>query len=242
MTMANDTIKSYSTATKEDKLKVKAGANQFNWNTRGKGAERLKGMIFWWASFDGPKAVPGEYRARLNVNGKTQDRVFTVVPDPRAEASVADMRSQYDFITDINKTIDRAHKSIKKIRAINTQLKSFNEQYSDDERTKELRVKSDTLQKQFGEIEKALYQTKNRSGQDPLNFPIKLTNKLGHLNSLVGMGDFGPTAQDIAVKKQLSVAINSELEKFDALITKEIGTFNAAFNNLKLNYLFIEEE
>jgi photosystem II stability/assembly factor-like uncharacterized protein len=242
MTLANDTIKSYSTATKEDKLKVKAGANQFNWNTRGKGAERLKGMILWWASLDGPKAVPGDYRVRLNVNGKTQDQVFTIVPDPRAEASVADMRSQYDFITDINKTVDRAHKSIKKIRTINKQLKSFNSQYADDERTKDLREKSDTLQKQFGEIEKALYQTKNRSGQDPLNFPIRLTNKLGHLNSLVGMGDFGPTAQDIAVKKELSSAINTELEKFDALISKEIGTFNEAFNNLKLNYLFIEEE
>ena len=60
------------------------------------------------------------------------------------------------------------------------------------------------LQKQFGEIETSLYQTKNKSNQDPLNFPIKLTNKLGHLNSLVGMGDFGPTEQDIAVKNELT--------------------------------------
>ncbi len=244
MTMAGDTLQSLSTGAKEskNKLKVKKGGNLYSWDTRTEGAERLPGMILWWASLDGPKAVPGNYKVSLNVNGEVQNQNFKVVANPNAEATLADMQKQHDFITDVNKTINRAHQSIKKIRKINAQFKVFNKQYADDERTKELREKSDTLQKQFGEIEKALYQTKNRSGQDPLNFPIRLTNKLGHLNSLVGMGDFGPTAQDIAVKNELTAQINSELEKFDALISKEIEAFNTAFNNLKLKYLFIEEE
>ena len=84
----------------------------------------------------------------------------------------------------------------------------------------------------FGEIEKALYQTQNRSGQDPLNFPIRLTNKLGHLNSLVGLGDFPPTAQDVAVKNELTAEINKELEAFDKMVDEEISAFNKAFNEL----------
>ena len=86
----------------------------------------------------------------------------------------------------------------------------------------------------------SLYQTQNKSGQDPLNFPIKLTNKLGHLNSLVGMGDFPPTEQDIAVKDELTLKINLELEKFNILVSTKIKEFNTVFNSLNLNYLLVE--
>ena len=237
----NDTLKSYSTGSKEDKLTVEKGLNTFAWNTRTNGAERLKGMILWWASLDGPKAVPGNYKVSLNVNGKEQSQNFEILADPRAEASIADMQAQHDFISDINETIDRAHKSIKKIRKVNAQLKAFTSQYKDDERTKTLRDKAKEMQEKLGAIEKELYQTKNRSGQDPLNFPIKLTNKLGHLNSLVGIGDFGPTAQDIAVKNELKAAIEKQLQEFDTVINQEVTNFNTEFNALQLKYLFVED-
>ena len=238
----NDTIKSFSTKSKEDKLTVKKGANMFTWDTRGKGAERLKGMILWWASTNAPKAVPGQYKVVLQVDEAVQTQFFTISPDKNAETDLAGMQRQFDFVSDINKTVDKAHKSIKKIRKINEQLGAFQKQYKDNEPVKELVEKAKNLSEQFSEIEKALYQTKNRSGQDPLNFPIKLTNKLAHLNSLVSMDDFPPTQQDIAVKIELSQQINAELVKFDKLISDEISTFNTEFNSLNLNYLFVEDE
>jgi uncharacterized coiled-coil DUF342 family protein len=140
----------------------------------------------------------------------------------------------------VNTTIDKAHQSIKKIRKINTQLDAFTKQYADNIATKELVKKAKKIKEDFSEVEKTLYQTQNKSGQDPLNFPIKLTNKLGHLNSLVAIDDFHPTEQDIAVKNELTTKINEQLSTFDALITKEIQDFNSEFNQLKLNYLFIE--
>ena len=96
------------------------------------------------------------------------------------------------------------------------------------------------MRESFGNIEKELYQTQNRSGQDPLNFPIRLTNKLGHLNSLVGMGDFGPTDQDVEVKNQLSTSIKKQLTAFDKMLDDEVAQFNADFNNLNLQYLFVD--
>ena len=238
----NDTIKSFSNQDKKNKLKVSEGANQFNWDMTYEGAETLPGMILWWASTDGPTQAPGTYKVKLNVNGNDFTKDYTVIPDPRSEASVADMQAQFEFITDVNKTVDRAHKSIKNIRKINEQLKSFREQYKEDSRTDSLREKAKKLEEQFSDIEKSLYQTQNKSGQDPLNFPIKLTNKLAHLNSLVGMGDFGPTEQDLAVKNELTIKIKDELNKFDQLVTDEISTFNSEFNALNLNYLFVETE
>ena len=237
----NDTIKSVSTKNKKDNFKVEKGSNKFVWNTRGKAAEKLEGMILWWASLNAPKAVPGAYKVVLSVAEESYSQDFSIIPNPNAESDIAGMKQQFDFITDINKTIDNAHKSIKKIRAINKQLTAFQEQYKEDDRVKELVEKAKKLSEDFTQIEKALYQTQNKSGQDPLNFPIKLTNKLGHLNSLVGMGDFPPTEQDIAVKDELTKQINSELVKFNTLVSSEIKTFNTEFNSKSLNYLFIEE-
>ncbi|WP_394747827.1 WD40/YVTN/BNR-like repeat-containing protein [Spongiimicrobium salis] len=241
--VAGDTLGNFSTYAKEtkNKLKVKKGGNTFVWNTRGKGAERLKGMILWWASLDGAKAVPGTYKVHLNVNGATNSEDFTILPDPRAEVSVADMQKQFDFVTDINTTVDKAHQSIKKIRKITAQLDAFMKQYKDNEQTKDLVEKAKKMKTAFGDVEKALYQTKNRSGQDPLNFPIRLTNKLAHLNSLTAIDDFPPTDQDIAVKNEIAGQIEAQLKTFDALVSKELEEFNKAFISLNLNYLFVEE-
>ncbi|MGB5653902.1 MAG: glycosyl hydrolase [Robiginitalea sp.] len=242
-TMAGDTLANYSTFAKEKnkKLSVKKGGNTHVWDTRGKGAERLDGMILWWANLEGAKAVPGAYKAHLNTGGQTLTQEFKIIPDPRAEVSVADMQSQYDFISDVNGTVDRAHQSIKKIRDVNTQLDAFITQYKGNEATADLVARAEKMKEDFGEIEKALYQTQNRSGQDPLNFPIRLTNKLAHLNSLVSLDDFPPTAQDIAVKTELTAEINDQLNAFDQMVDSEITSFNKAFNDLNLNYLFVEE-
>lgn len=242
-TMAGDTLASFSNTAKEKtkKLKVKKGGNTHVWDTRGKGAERLKGMILWWANLNGAKAVPGDYKVHLNVNGSSSSQTFTIIPDPRAEVSVADMQKQYDFVKDINATVDRAHQSIKKIRKINAQLEAFMKQYKDNEQTKDLVAKAKKMKADLGTVEKALYQTKNRSNQDPLNFPIRLTNKLGHLNSLVTLDDFPPTDQDVAVKNELTTKINTQLQAFDGVIDTEMKAFNAEFNALKLDYLFVEE-
>ncbi len=226
---------------KDKKLEIKKGGNIHVWDTKGKGAEKLDGMILWWANLDGPKAVPGTYKVSLNINGLEQSQQFTILPDPRAEVSVAGMQKQYDFVSDINTTVNKAHESIKKIRKITLQLEAFSKQYKDNPKTKELVEKAKTMIEKFGGVEKALYQTKNRSAQDPLNFPIRLTNKLGHLNSLVTLDDFPPTDQDIAVKNELTAKINAQLKTFDTLITQEIETFNSAFNSLQLDYLFVED-
>ncbi|NNL79924.1 MAG: glycosyl hydrolase, partial [Flavobacteriaceae bacterium] len=185
LSRSGDTIKTFSNTDKKNKLKVEKGSNKFVWNMIYDGATDFEGMIMWWASLRGPKAIPGQYKVVLNVNGESKEQDFNVLADPRSESSLADMTTQFDFIKDVNETMDKAHKSIKKIRKINKQLSAFENQYKDDEAVKDLLDRAKALKEDFSEIEKALYQTKNRSRQDPLNFPIRLTNKLGHLNALV---------------------------------------------------------
>ena len=232
-----DTIISLNNkASGEKKLKIKKGPNKFTWDMYYDGASDFDGMVLWWASLNGPKAVPGDYFVELNVNGVVQQKPFKINIDPRSESSIKSMQEQFDFINSINKTMDNAHKSIKTIRSIKSQLLKFTSTYNQDDLSM-LKEKATALSDDLSKIEKDLYQTQNRSGQDPLNFPIRLTNKLGHLNSLVSMGDFSPTEQDIAVKEYLTDQINTNLEIFDKLMIEEVKSFNELFNNNKLNYL-----
>ena len=232
-----DTIISLNNkASGEKKLKIKKGSNKFTWDMYYDGASDFDGMVLWWASLNGPKAVPGDYFVELNVNGVVHQKPFKINIDPRSESSIKSMQEQFDFINSINKTMDKAHKSIKTIRSIKSQLLKFTSTYNQDNLAM-LKEKATALSDDLSKIEKALYQTQNRSGQDPLNFPIRLTNKLGHLNSLVSMGDFSPTEQDIAVKEYLTDQINTNLEIFDKLMIEEVKSFNELFNNNKLNYL-----
>jgi len=86
------------------------------------------------------------------------------------------------------------------------------------------------------EIEENLYQTKNRSGQDPLNFPIRLNNKLAHLSSVSGRGNFRPTDQMYGVRDELVELIDIELKKWNEIKDSELDKINAMIleNNIQL--------
>jgi len=120
-------------------------------------------------------------------------------------------------------------------------LAAFEKQYEDDESVSDLVEKAKAMADSLSEVEKTLYQTQNRSGQDPLNFPIKLTNKLGHLNSLVGLDDFPPTEQDEAVRVELTEKVEAALEIFNKSLKEDVDAFNTEFNSRGLKFLFVEE-
>ena len=233
-------IKTYKSNDEIDKLEIKSGGNTFVWNTLYEGAEILDSMIFWSASFSGAKAVPGKYKVVLEKNGESQEQDFEILPDPRSEVSISQMRLQFDFVNKVNATVDKAHKAIKNIRQIRKKLEEFESNFSENESVINLVEKAKQLNSSLTEIEKALYQTKNRSRQDPLNFPIKLTNKLGHLNSLVTSNDFPPTNQDELVRKELTAEVENHILKYQKLVSQDLKYFNEEFASLNLDYLTVK--
>ena len=234
-------IKKYSSSDKEDKLEIKKGGNTFVWDTRYKGAEVLDGMIFWSASFSGAKAVPGNYEVILEKNGISQKQSFEILQDPRSEVTLSEMKEQFDFVNLVNSSVDKAHKAIKNIRTISKKLEDFEVLHKENITLNPILKKAEKLNQSLTKIEKALYQTQNKSNQDPLNFPIRLTNKLGHLNQLVTINDFPPTDQDEIVRKLLTKKIDENLEEYEKLIKEDLRLFNENFSKLNLDYLTINE-
>lgn len=240
LTMKGDTIRTYSSFAKEDrdKLKVKTGGNMFTWRMDYPVAKKFDGMILWWGSLNGPTAKTGDYKVVLNINGKTQEQPFKIVQSPVSEGSLSDIDKQFDFIKSVNDKVSEAHQAIIDIRSMKVQVKSYTDKISD----KDIKFYAEKMDSIASEVEKNLYQTKNKSGQDPLNFPIRLTNKLSHLNSLMNMGinDFPPTVSMYQVRDELTGMIDSELKKWIEVKSIMLAELNKMIKQKALDVIILK--
>jgi hypothetical protein len=190
------------------------------------GAEKVKGMILWWGSLAGPKAIPGAYSVELNINGTSQTQSFNILKDPRSSSSITDLKAKFDFILAVRDKLTETHKALKNIKKIRKQVAVLKKAISDKKAHKDLITFADDIVKRMTVIENNLYQTKSKSNQDPLNFPIKLNNKLAHLNALTGMGNFKPTDQAYAFKKEVTAAIDKELKNLYQIFNNDVKQLN----------------
>jgi hypothetical protein len=75
-------------------------------------------------------------------------------------------------------------------------------------------------------IEEDLYQVRNQSGQDPLNFPIKLNNRLSSLRRSVETGDARPTDASYVVLAELSKELTILLDAKAFIQNNSLKTLN----------------
>ncbi len=86
----------------------------------------------------------------------------------------------------------------------------------------EIQALADGLMKPLTVVEEEVYQVKNRSGQDPLNYPIKLNNKIAALAGVVESSDNKPTDQSYTVFKELSARLDAQLQALDKTVKTEL--------------------
>jgi hypothetical protein len=226
---------------KEEKLTVESGANQFNWNLKYPDAEKVEGMILWWASLSGPKALPGDYKVKLSKNGsEISEQSFTIIMDPRSSSTEKDLQEQFNFIIEIQEKLTETHVALKNITKIKTQIKQLNEAISDKEKNKEIIDLANKIVKELTTYENELYQTKSKSNQDPLNYPIRLNNKLAHLNALSSIGDFKPTDQSVAFKNEITQEIDEVLAKVYAIFGTDVVELNKKVKKSDINLINIQ--
>ena len=221
-----DVIRTFTPKTKKQKLAVEAGMNAFRWDMRYEDAETFPGLIMWAGTTRGPRAVPGVYQARLIVGDDSTTVPFEIKKDPRSSSTIADLQAQFDFLMEIRDKLSETHRAIKKIRDVRSQTKAITSRLGDYEGADEIREAAKALNEKLTAIEEALYQTKNQSRQDPLNFPIRLNNKLAAVASTVAVGDYRPTDQAVAVKEELTAAIDAELAKLRTILETDLPAFN----------------
>jgi hypothetical protein len=212
----------------ESKPTTAVGLNSFNWNLRYAGATVFDGMIIWGARpQNGPNAPIGDYQVKFTAGAYTQTFPFKVNMNPNLKGvSEADLKETFDLAIKIRDKESAANEAVIKIRKTRTQLEAGMKAANDPATTV---VAKDFIAK-ITVIEEDLYQTKNRSGQDPLNFPIKLGNRISALRRSLESGDGKPTAGVYKVFDELSKELDAHLNKLNAVFAGELPTLNQKLN------------
>jgi photosystem II stability/assembly factor-like uncharacterized protein len=217
----------------DPKLTLTKGLNRFVWDLRYAKARKLPRMILWSGDPAGPVAVPGDYQVRLTVGSETATAPLRLLPDPRSHATPADLAAQHSFLLAVRDKIDATHDAIRRIRETREQLDTLRKRLAPPEdkaektdQTAAVREAAKALAAKLTAVEEALYQTKSRSSEDPLNFPVRLNDKLNAVAVSVALGDARPTDQAVQVKDQLIAAIDAELAKLDQILARDVPAFN----------------
>ena len=218
----------------EQKLDVKEGLNQNAWGMRYAGAESFDGIILWGGGTQGPLAAPGKYKVKLSVGDQISEGEVEILKDPRSTTSNEDIQAQFEFLIGLRDKLTETHAAIKRLRDARTQIEAFKKRIDENDQFKALKEPAAQLIARMTAIEQELYQTKNRSGQDPLNYPIKLNNRLSGLVSVVGDGDNRPTDQSAAVRDEVVGLIDVQLKQLEEVFSTGLEGFNRQIRELQV--------
>lgn len=242
-------IRRYSTKPDSDagerRLSLEQGLNRISWDMRYPDAESFSGLVMWSGSTRGPRAVPGTYKVIFRHGEEEQTIELEVKNDPRSMASQEDLEAQFDFLIETRDKLSEIHEAIQAIRNIRSQVSAYMKRIDGIETAEEnepIKELGKEISKQLTSIEETLYQTKNRSSQDPLNFPIRLNDKLAGVGSVVSTGDFRPTRQALQVRAELIEKIDAELEKFNAIINDKVPELNRLILEQQIPAIFVESK
>ncbi len=204
----------------------KAGLNTFDWNLRYPDAATFKGLVFWGGGVTGPAAPPGTYTVRMTTGGATQSQKFELLKDPRAHVTQHDLDEQFAFLMQIRDTLSAANNAVRTIRNMRWQVAQRSAALPEGDRAA-FEHEAAPMLARLSTIEQTIYQTQSHASEDPLNYPIRINNKIAALGSVVGGADARPTDQSYAVYKILSAQLDTQLRDLSATLggLKSVNAF-----------------
>ncbi|HRX92720.1 MAG TPA: hypothetical protein P5158_01310 [Chitinophagaceae bacterium] len=236
-------IKTFATNAKKasDKLELENGMNQFVWNLLYPEAERVDGMILWNGVPGGIFAPPGEYFYKMKVGKDSTEGSFIVKADPNYTITQADYDEQFLFLQKVQNKFSEVQKAVKDIRALRSQINDFT-QRQEKGAVKEVKQMADSINQILTEIEETFYQTKAKSSQDVLNYPIRLNDKLSGLFDAANSGNMAPPKQAKDVYAVLEKQCDEQLLKLKNIQDNEISELNHMIREKALPVIGLKKE
>jgi photosystem II stability/assembly factor-like uncharacterized protein len=218
-------IKSFTSKDKENKIEVEKGMNQFVWNLRYPEGEKADGMILWNGTPGAIVAPPGNYFAKIKVDKDSSEAPFVIKAEGNYKTTPAEYDAQFAFLQKAQGKFNDIQKAIKDIKILRTQINEFTAKQAKP-LDKEIKLMADSINKQLTAIEETLYQTKAKSSQDVLNFPIRLNDKLSNVIDAAASGNKAPSKQALDVYEVIAKDCDVQLGKLKSLEANEVKKLN----------------
>jgi hypothetical protein len=207
-------------------IPAKAGLNRFVWDLRYEPPVKIPAAIYDNGEPAGPLVLPGNFQARLTVDGKSQTVPLQIKMDPRVETSAADLRKQFELLLKIRDREDELNKAVLEIRDLGQQLKALEKRMGSGEETKSVVTSSAELRKKITAIEEALIQVNATAQEDEANYPTKLNSKIGYLTGVTDSADTAPTEAERAVFAMLDQELETQLVSWREVKAKDLAALN----------------
>lgn len=229
---------------RDPKPSIAKGHQRVSWDLRYPGATEFPGMIMWAASTRGPLAPTGQYQVRVTADGVSQTQPFTIERETTLLKNVtdADLQAQFDLAMQVRNRTSQANDAVLLIRGIKQQI---------DDRVKKLDtgkpgskpspalVAARDVAAKLSAVEGEIYQVKNQSSQDPLNFPIKLNNKIAALQGVIESADARPTDQSREMYQTLSAKLDVQLQAMDKVIKTDLPKLSQLLRGRRLDAITV---
>ena len=209
------------------------GVQRFTWDLQSQPVVNFPGMVLWGATTNGPTVLPGTYQARLTVDGKALAQPFAVKKHPWRNVSDADLQEQFELASQIRDSVNEANNAIIQIRRIKRELADR----VDKSKNADVKAIAEQLQKELTAVEEDVYQVRNQSNQDPLNFPIKTNNRLASLLRVVETGDGKPLGNVAPIFNDLKAELKAETDRLQRALTTFLPRFNQLVQRLGLEQI-----
>jgi photosystem II stability/assembly factor-like uncharacterized protein len=244
MEMDGSPIRTFHTNASErsERLTASTGGNRFVWDMRYPGFTEFDGMILYSSPNRGPKAVPGTYKARLTAGETVIEQEFEIIPDPRLKTTPAEYQEQFEFLMQVRDKVSEAHQAIRDIRSLREDINYLEQKLADDPAYEEVLEKARRLDEEMKVIENNIHMTKNQSYQDPLNYGIRVNNRLAFLMADQQRGDYPPTDQAKEVRKELSQELDGYLQELNTLFDSSLKSINEGLQDQGFRLLNIRTD
>jgi photosystem II stability/assembly factor-like uncharacterized protein len=205
-----------------------AGVQRFTWDLQYAPVTPFQGMVLWGATTNGPTALPGTYQARLTVDGRSQTVPIVVKKHPYFTVSDADLREQFEMASRIRDKVNEANAAIIQIRRIKRDLADRVQK----SQSADVKAIAEQFTKEMSAVEEDVYQVRNQSNQDPLNFPIKTNNRLASLLRVVQAGDGKPLGNIQPIFNDLQAELKAETDRLQRALSTYLPRFNQLASRL----------
>ena len=218
-------IRGYSSARGE--LSADAGIHRFHWNMRYEGSAAVEGVAGWWERPDGPMVAPGEYQAELVVGDARSVQRFSVLADPRVEATAADYQAQLEMLLDIRDRLTQNNELINRLVALKRQVAAWAGRSGDAA----LQAGAAGIS---AEVERLLPQLINVGYTESQLYASGLHEKFNALMDSVDSADYAPPKQAREVFAQLSDELDGHVAYLRTDLGETVSDFNAMVRELGL--------
>ncbi len=235
-------IKTFSTESKENKLDINSGMNQFAWNMNYPDAEKIpEGMIVWNGNVSGPKAIPGDYFAKFKIGLDSAEVPFTILADPNYPVSQEEYIEQFNFQLKARDKFSDLIKAVKNIKEVREQMNGYTTRLGKD-CPKEVKEMMEAVGKKLTGVEETLHQTKAKSSQDVLNYPIRLDDKLSGLYDNAASGNGAPSKQVKEAYAVIGGLIDVELNKLKTIMNEDLPKLNQLIHEKAIPVIGVKKD